>query len=113
MSAYDELMELCEMPPLIKPVDLNVNQQAKRLYVRGLKASQVDAFAEIANADISTHDKLINIVRLTLCDDKGEQLIKTDEDAARLDEMPLKWLQELANAGANVNGGDLEDDEGN
>lgn len=109
MSSSD-FEALCQAKPLIKRVVINDNGHGRIVYVRGLLAEDFDALQKAISK--TGTDQLVGIAQLTLCDENGELLAIGDDGANRLRKMSLKWLTQIAMAGAEVNGSAIDDEDG-
>jgi len=112
MTAIDEFREHCGAKVQTAAVTINNNGVGKVLRVRALKAKDRGALMKALKAASEDEEYFdLEIAKLVLCDENGNQLIQSAADAAYLEEMPISWLKDIAKAGLQINGADVEEDD--
>lgn len=112
MSAIEEFRALCAAKVQTATVIVNHDGIGKTLRVRALKAKDRAALLKALKAASEDDEYFdLEIAKLVLCDENGEKLIQTPEDAAALEELPIAWLKDIAKTGLAVNGAATDEDE--
>lgn len=109
MKSIDAFMSLAGGPIEVVRVPVSHN---KEIIVRRLLVEDLPAIEEAMGEKKSTKEKMVGLLRLTLCDEEGGRLITTPEHEAALEKMPLGVMRALFDRAAKLNGLS-EDDEGN